>query len=112
MAQADSATTTPTPTIASQGAALLTRLSRMAPAPRIPYCHTATGEDIEATRQAIETATDIFVSHLGRLMLALNENMPVTETIDTTDFMCGLADLRSDLGALLMHAGEMRDEDA
>jgi hypothetical protein len=95
------------PTPATHGALLLTRFERMAPIPVIPYCATATAGDIAATRAAIELATDIYASHIGRLMDGLNENLPMTDTVDAADFMCGLDDLKSDLsGALLRAAGK------
>lgn len=104
MTQISVTTIAPTPT--SHGALLLTRLTHLAPPVDIRHARFASPADIEATREAIALAHDVFASHVGRIMRALNENMPVTETVDVGDYLHGLADIRSDLDAALIHAAD------
>lgn len=103
---ADPAISTTAPDAATHLSLFLTRLQRMATVAPIRNFRTADAIDIEETRQAIQTAHDIFVSHVGRLLRELNHNLPVTEPIETVDYFNGLADLHSDLTGLLMAAAD------
>lgn len=111
MAQVATPIITSAPDLTSQAALFLTRLIRAAAVPPIRNARTADSRDIEATRAALDMATDIYVSHVGRLLLNLNENMPMDRVVDPDSFLSALGEIKDELDGELMQAADLWNEE-
>jgi hypothetical protein len=78
--------------------------------PRIRnYCF-ADGEDIQAAIDAIGHVHALYSEFVTDVMKNLNENLPITGTVDTKDFLAGLTDLKNDLIGLLAITAQRVEE--
>lgn len=77
--------------------------------PLTRQARTAGPDDIKHIEQQFVLLTDLYMSAVTELMKKLNENLPVTETINMHDFNSCMADAKSELSGLLCQAME-RDQ--
>lgn len=73
---------------------------------------TAEIEDINEAIDAIGRVHALYVDFVNDVMKELNSNLPVTDTVDTKEFLAGLVDLKNDLIGLLAITAERVMEDA
>jgi hypothetical protein len=68
--------------------------------------------DVDERREHIEQFLQAVAGHVTALLADLNQHLPVTSTVDSGDFMLGMADLMHDtLSGPLMKAAEQLAED-
>ena len=70
---------------------------------------TASLAEIKQTKANVALCFDLFGSSVDGYLRRLNENMPITETIEYRDLMDALADMKSDMIGRL-EAAEDRGE--
>src|SRR5262249_38296189 len=67
--------------------------------PKIRNARTANWYDLELRRQRFEMVSGAFREYAAALLSEINENLPVTEVIDTKDFFGGFHDICSNISA-------------
>jgi hypothetical protein len=69
--------------------------------PKIRHGGPANDFDLELAKQRIETVIDVTLEYLDDAVGTLNENLPITQTLDL-DYLRGpLVDLRSEIGGMI-----------
>lgn len=86
-------------------------LSLALPAP-IRGGRNATVDDVNEAIEAIGRVHALYVDFISSVMRELNSNLPVTENVDTKEFLAGLADIKSDMIGLLAIRAQQIMEDA
>jgi hypothetical protein len=79
--------------------------------PRVPHVSGATIDDCEAAVEAIERVTKLYVEFCDQVISNLNENLPVTDTIDLKSFGELIADVKNDAVGLVQVAGDRINDD-
>lgn len=74
--------------------------------PLTPQARTAAPEDIAEVKQHVINIFDLAASALIARLRQLNANMPMTETVEYTDLLAGLSDIKCDLVGRLEAAEE------
>lgn len=74
---------------------------------KISVYRTADARDIEIRQERIKLALDAVAEFVNACMSELNDGLPITSTVDMTDFNAALHDLRSDLDWALERAKEL-----
>lgn len=85
--------------------ALRLMLSAHLPA-KIGNGREASIHDIEDTRSHFQIVTSAYLDYVRELLSDINENLPVTETIDLRDFLDGVTDLSGSLKGGLVNAAD------
>lgn len=74
--------------------------------PKIRNARVADAHDIELRKDAVLLVIKVAGDLISTIMSELNENLRLDNTIDTTDFFAGLADLKSDLAWMFERAAD------